>query len=106
MDAERCVICNAIIPEDRQVCPKCENAEPTFSITKINISLNNLKDISAFIRLASKCSGDVVIISGHYAVNAKSILGVFSLDLSHPVVVEFYGAVPIEVQKRIKKYMI
>ena len=27
MDAERCIVCGAVIPEGRQVCPMCEPCE-------------------------------------------------------------------------------
>jgi hypothetical protein len=47
-----------------------------------------------------------VVKSGRYAVNAKSIMGLFGLDLSRPLKVEFYGNVPYEVKEGMKKFTV
>ena len=106
MNEERCVMCNDIIPEGRMICKKCENLEPEFSTTKIIVCLNKISDISDFIKLTSKCKDDVVVKSGHFAVDAKSILGLYSLDLTKPVTVEFYSRVPYEVKEGMKKFIV
>ena len=38
---------------------------------------------------------EVDVLSGRYVIDAKSIMGLFSLDLSHPVKVEVHGSTPI-----------
>ena len=106
MSEERCVMCNNIIPEGRMICPKCEDTEPSFDTIKITVNLNQLADIAEFVILASRCRDDVVVKSGHFAVNAKSIMGLYSLDLSKPVKVEFYGNIPYEVREGMKKFIV
>lgn len=106
MNEERCVMCGEPIPEGRMVCPKCEDMEPSFDTKQITISLNKITDISKFVALASKCSGDVVIKSGHFAINAKSIMALYTLDLSKPLRVEFYGNIPYEVKEEMKKFIV
>ena len=91
INEERCVMCGKVIPEGRMICYKCEDVEPNFDTRKIAVSLNEVSNISEFVSLASKCRDDVVVKSGNFAVNAKSIMGLYSLDLSNPVMVEFYG---------------
>ena len=103
---ERCVMCGEPIPEGRMVCLNCENAEPRFDTIKITVRLNKITDIGRFVRLASKCRDDVVVKSGHFAVSAKSIMGLFSLDLNKPLKVEFYGNIPYEVREGIKKFIV
>ena len=51
------------------------------------ISLNKVTDVKDFISATQKCVGEVTVSSldGHYRVDGKSILGLFSLDLSAPV---------------------
>lgn len=88
------------------VCPKCENMEPTFETTEIRVSLNQIVDISKFVELVSKCQNDVVVKSGNFAVNAKSLMGLFSLDLTKPVKVEFFGNIPYEVKEGMKKFIV
>lgn len=106
MNEEKCIMCGEVIPEGKMVCLKCENLEPNFNTTKITISLNKIVDVSKFVALTSKCKGDVVVKTGRFAVNAKSIMGLFSLDLTKPVVVEFYCDIPLEVRDGIKKFVV
>lgn len=44
--------------------------------------------ISRFVRLSSTVTTSVDVVSGRYRVDGKSIMGLFSLDLSKPFVVE------------------
>ena len=53
------------------------------------ISMNGITDVTKMVTLAMMCDGDIVISSGRYAVDAKSILGVFSLDLTRGVNIEY-----------------
>ncbi len=106
MDADRCVMCGEIIPEGRMICHKCEEVEPSLDTTKITVCLNKITDISKFVNLASRCRDDVVVKSGYYAVNAKSIMGLLSLDLTKPLKVEFYGDIPYEVREGMKKFIV
>lgn len=53
------------------------------------ISMNGITDVTKMVILATVCDGDIVISSGRYAVDAKSILGVFSLDLTRGVNIEY-----------------
>ena len=88
------------------MCGKCMDVEPSFDTCKITVLLDKIADIKEFVNLMSKYSGDVTIGSGRFAANAKSIMGVFSLDLSKPLKVEFYGNVPYEVQEGMKKFIV
>lgn len=51
-------------------------------------SINNVKD---FVNVVSKYDFDVDLTSGRYVVDAKSIMGIFSLDLSQPIKVEVHS---------------
>ena len=52
------------------------------------ISLNSINDVKEFVNIVSKYEFDVDLISGRYVVDAKSIMGIFSLNLSKPIKVE------------------
>ena len=41
-----------------------------------------------FVNLTARCDFDLTLKSGKYVVDAKSILGIFSLDLDEPIVLE------------------
>lgn len=102
---ERCTSCNTIIPEGRWDCPKCENVKCNHKSMSITVNLSKIADANEFVMLAGKCKDDVVVRSGHFAVNAKSIMGLYSLDLSKPLLVEAYGEVSCEVREGMKKFI-
>ena len=106
MSEERCVMCGEIVPEGTMVCKRCEDIEPSFDKLKVKVILNKVEDIPKLVALASKCSGDVVVRSGRFAVDAKSIMGLYSLDLSKPVDVEFYGDIPFETKEGMKDIIV
>lgn len=49
------------------------------------IKLNSIDEVKEFVALTNKCAFDVDLMSGRYAIDAKSIMGIFSLDLSKPL---------------------
>jgi phosphotransferase system HPr-like phosphotransfer protein len=53
----------------------------------IEINLNSIESVKKFVNLAGKCKGDVDIVTSdsRYVVDGKSIMGIFSLDLSKTV---------------------
>lgn len=53
-----------------------------------NIMLGSINDVKNFVNIVSKYDFDVDLTSGRYVVDAKSIMGIFSLDLSKPIMVE------------------
>ena len=56
-----------------------------------NIILNTINDVKLFVNIVSKYDFDVDLVSGRYAIDAKSIMGIFSLDLSKPIKVEVHS---------------
>ena len=58
---------------------------------ELTILLNTINDVKVFVNTVSKYDFDVDLISGRYAIDAKSIMGIFSLDLSKPVKMEIYN---------------
>jgi len=51
----------------------------------VYISLNSIDKVKAFVNEISKYDFDFDLISGRYVIDAKSIMGIFSLDLSKPI---------------------
>lgn len=52
---------------------------------KVKLDIDNIK---YFLVEVTKIDSDVSLISGKYTVNAKSIMGIYSLDLSSPIDVQ------------------
>ena len=51
----------------------------------LKISLNSIDKVKAFVNEISKFDCDFDLVSGRYVIDAKSIMGIFSLDLSKPI---------------------
>lgn len=57
----------------------------------INIFLGTIKGVKNFVNTVSKFDCDVDIVSGRYVIDAKSIMGIFSINLSEPVMVRIHA---------------
>jgi len=51
----------------------------------VKISLNSIDKVKSFVNEISKYDNDFDLVSGRYVIDAKSIMGIFSLDLSKPI---------------------
>ncbi|MCR4653159.1 MAG: HPr family phosphocarrier protein [Eubacterium sp.] len=51
----------------------------------VQISLNSIDKVKNFVNSISKFDFDFDLVSGRYVIDAKSIMGIFSLDLSKPI---------------------
>ena len=51
----------------------------------VQISLNSIDKVKSFVNDISKFDIDFDLVSGRYVIDAKSIMGIFSLDLSKPI---------------------
>ena len=49
------------------------------------VNLNNIEKVKKFVAIISNYEADFTLISGRYIIDAKSIMGVFSLDLSKDI---------------------
>ena len=54
-------------------------------MTTVTISLQASNDVKEFVNIVMRFDFDVDLVSGRYAIDAKSIMGIFSLDLSKPI---------------------
>lgn len=49
------------------------------------VKLNSINEVKEFVALTNRCAFDVDLMSGKYVIDSKSIMGIFSLDLSKPL---------------------
>jgi len=52
---------------------------------KVTISLNSIDKVKNFVNIIARFDSDFDLVSGRYVIDAKSIMGIFSLDLSKPI---------------------
>ena len=58
----------------------------------VQISLNSIGKVKSFVNTISQFEYDFDLISGRYVIDAKSIMGIFSLDLSKEIILSASGA--------------
>ena len=51
----------------------------------IKVSLNSIDKVKTFVNDINRFDFDFDLVSGRYVLDAKSIMGIFSLDLSKPI---------------------
>lgn len=68
-----------------KVIPNYKKGRKKASMKEIKIQLKSIEDVKSFVSKASGYTADLDLISHRYVIDAKSILGIFSLDLSHPI---------------------
>lgn len=71
-----------------------------------NIQLKSINDVKDFVNIVNKYDFDVDLTSGRYIVDAKSIMGIFSLDLSKPIKVEVHNDNADDFINEIKAFIV
>lgn len=73
---------------------------------KISVQLKLPENVKRFVNIINKYSYDIDLRSGRHIVDAKSILGIFSLDLSKPIELEIYTDNCDELINEIGEFMV
>ncbi len=73
----------------------------------VSVLLDSIEKVQKFVSLISKYSCDFDIESGHSCVDAKSIVGLFSLDISNPLrlTINSYGEEVEDILRDINEFM-
>lgn len=74
-------------------------------MAQIMIRLNTLTEVKKFNAAAAQIPGDVDLRSGRYCVDAKSIMGIFSLNLGRDLTVESAAMTEDELRKHFAAYL-
>ena len=73
----------------------------------VQISLNSIDKVKSFVNDITKFNNDFDLVSGRYVIDAKSIMGIFSLDLSKPINLNIHAEENIEdILKVLAPYII
>jgi len=57
----------------------------------VSIRLSLVENVNKFVNIVSRYPFEMDLRAGRHVVDAKSILGIFSLDLSRPIALEIYS---------------
>ena len=73
----------------------------------VQISLNSIDKVKSFVNAITQYEYDFDLISGRYVIAAKSIMGIFSLDLSKPIDLAIHAEANVdEIMETLKPYLI
>lgn len=73
----------------------------------VTISLNSIDKVKAFVNEITRFDYDFDLVSGRYVIDAKSIMGIFSLDLSKPIDLNIHSDSKMdEILDALKPYII
>ena len=73
----------------------------------VQISLNSIDRVKSFVNAITQFDYDFDLISGRYVIDAKSIMGIFSLDLSKPIDLAIHSEAHMdEILDVLKPYLV
>ena len=73
----------------------------------VQISLNSIDKVKSFVNDITKFDNDFDLVSGRYVIDAKSIMGIFRLDLSKPIDLNVHAGDNMdEVMETLKPYIV
>lgn len=75
-------------------------------MSKYTIQLTDIGQIRSFNEIARKYPFKIELLADRYKINAKSMMGIFSLDLSHPLTLEVNSDAPGDFEKEIQPFLV
>lgn len=75
-------------------------------MSETHILLKNIQDIRSFVQEVILLDYEVDLVQGRYVIDAKSIMGIFSLDLLSPITVQAHTDNAAAFFEKIKKFTV
>ena len=73
----------------------------------VKISLNSIDKVKSFVNDIARFDAEFDLVSGRYVIDAKSIMGIFSLDISQPIDLNIHSeGDDSEIMKVLEPYII
>lgn len=73
----------------------------------IKISLNSIDKVKTFVHEINRFNSEFDLVSGRYVIDAKSIMGIFSLDISKPIDLNIYDTENLdEILEKLAPYIV
>ena len=72
----------------------------------VSISLNSIDKVKSFVNDVTRFDSDFDLVSGRYVIDAKSIMGIFSLDLSKPINLNIHADDDAAILEVLKAYIV
>jgi len=72
----------------------------------VQINLNSIDKVKAFVHSVNTFNTEFDLVSGRSVIDAKSIMGIFSLDLSRPISLNIYNDDDAEIMESLKPFLV
>ncbi len=73
----------------------------------VKISLNSIDKVKSFVNDITRFDNEFDLVSGRYVIDAKSIMGIFSLDLSKPIDLNIHAENNMdEIMEVLQSYLV
>lgn len=73
----------------------------------VKVSLNSIDKVKTFVNDINRFDFDFDLVSGRYVIDAKSIMGIFSLDLSKPIDLAIHADKDVDkILEQLKPYLV
>ena len=76
------------------------------AMTEVFIRLSTINDVRDFVNTVSKFDTEIDLKSGRYVVDAKSIMGIYSLDLASPIEMTIHSDAPEKILEALGEYLV
>ena len=72
----------------------------------VQINLNSVDKVRAFVHSVNRFNAEFDLVSGRFVIDAKSIMGIFSLDLSKPIDLTISNDDATEILESLKPFLV
>lgn len=72
----------------------------------VQINLNSIDKVKAFVHSVNTFNTEFDLVSGRFVIDAKSIMGIFSLDLSKPINLTIYNDDDAKIMESLKPFLV
>ncbi len=75
-------------------------------MTEFNVKITTINDVKKFVSTVMTFDYDIDLVSGRYAIDAKSIMGIFSIDLSKELKLIAHTDDAAELQEAVSEFIV
>ncbi len=75
-------------------------------MTEFNVKITTINDVKKFVSTVMTFDYDIDLVSGRYAIDAKSIMGIFSIDLSKELKLVAHTDDAAELKEAVNEFIV
>lgn len=72
----------------------------------VQVNINSIDKVKSFVNTVTAFDAEFDLISGRFVIDAKSIMGIFSLDLSKPITLNIYNDDDDQILESLKPFIV